>query len=322
MSGGLDSVLAAKIVMEQGIGVEGIHFLIGFAETKSVEQASKILRIPLHIIDVIDEFKEVVLNPVYDYGAHLNPCLDCKIFMVKKAKEWMDRHQFDFMVTGEVLGQRPKSQRRDTLNIVKRESGVGDYLLRPLSAKLLSETVPEKAGWIDREKLYGLSGRSRKPQIALAKAFNITQYQQPAGGCLLTDKKFCDRLTVLWNFRKKRDYTRDDIELLKLGRHLKPASHFRMIIGRNEKENEKLEKLKDELNGETLKTISHAGPVVLLDGEMQPQDVEFAAQIAARFSKGRDEKKVTFEFKAKNGSTRMISVKPFAAEKIQAEWYS
>jgi len=183
ISGGLDSMLAARVVMEQGIHVEGINFFTGFCvegHTHAIRKKDKAkpkrnnalwvaeqLGIKLHIVDVIEPYKAVVINPKHGYGANLNPCLDCKSFMVAKAHEWIEEHQFDFIITGEVMGQRPMSQRKHTMPVVQKESGAGDLLVRPLCAKKLPPTLPEREGWLDREKLFDFSGRSRKPQMAL-----------------------------------------------------------------------------------------------------------------------------------------------------------
>ena len=189
ISGGLDSMLAARVVKDQGVHVEGLNFFTGFCvegHTHAIRNhdrkrpkrnnalwVAEQLGIKLHIIDVIEEYKDVVINPRHGYGANLNPCLDCKSFMVGKARQWMQAHGFDFIVTGEVVGQRPMSQRRETFPVVQRESGAGDLLLRPLCAKLQPPTAAERNGWVDRQSLYDFSGRSRKPQVALAAALGI-----------------------------------------------------------------------------------------------------------------------------------------------------
>jgi tRNA U34 2-thiouridine synthase MnmA/TrmU len=187
ISGGLDSLLAARVIQDQGVHVEGINFFTGFCvegHTHAIRKKDRAkpkrnnalwvaeqLGIKLHIIDIVEEYKDIVANPRHGYGANLNPCLDCKVFMVRKAREWMERKGFDFIVTGEVIGQRPKSQRRDTMPVVASESGAEDLLLRPLCARNLPPSRAEREGWVDRERLYGFEGRSRKPQLALASAF-------------------------------------------------------------------------------------------------------------------------------------------------------
>lgn len=201
ISGGLDSMLAVKVVQEQGIHVEGLNFYTGFCvegHTHAIRKrdqskpkrnnalwVAEQLGIKLHIIDVSEPYKDVVINPKHGYGANLNPCLDCKGFMVQKAYDWLKQHHFDFIITGEVMGQRPMSQRKNTLPVVQKESGAGDLLVRPLCAKLLPPTLPEREGWLDRENLLGFSGRSRKPQMALAAQFGFTDYAQPAFAVLL-----------------------------------------------------------------------------------------------------------------------------------------
>ena len=241
ISGGLDSMLAAKIVLDQGIEVEGVNFYTGFCvegHTHAIRkrQQSKPKRnnalwvaeqlgIKLHIVDVVDEYKTIVLNPKHGYGKNLNPCLDCKIFMVGKAMDMVGFHgsQFDFAVTGEVIGQRPKSQRRETMPVIARESGAEDRLLRPLCAKNLPQTLPEREGWVNRESLFGLSGRSRRVQMELADKFGFEDYSQPAGGCcFLTDERYSRKLQDLWTARSERSYELDDIVLLKIGRHIRP----------------------------------------------------------------------------------------------------
>jgi len=232
ISGGLDSLLAAKVMLEQGVHVEGINFYTGFCvegHTHAIRKKDKAkpkrnnalwsaetLGIKLHIIDIIEEYKDVLINPKHGYGANMNPCLDCKVFMVGKAKEWADENGFDFIITGEVIGQRPMSQRKETMPIISEESGAEDRLLRPLCAQNLPETLPEREGWVNRDELYDFSGRTRKPQMALAEKFGFDDYAQPAGGCcFLTDKAYSVKLTDLWASRGKRDYEIDDIMLLK-----------------------------------------------------------------------------------------------------------
>jgi tRNA-specific 2-thiouridylase len=228
ISGGLDSMLAAKTIMEQGVHVEGINFFTGFCvegHTHAIRDKDRAkpkrnnslwvaeqLGIKLHIVDVIEEYKNVLINPKHGYGAHLNPCLDCKIFMVNKAKQWIAENGFDFIITGEVIGQRPMSQRKATMPIVAKESGADDLLLRPLCAKNLPPTLPEREGWVDREKLYDITGRSRKPQMALAQHYDFTDYSQPAGGCcFLTDKNYSAKLVDLWQAQGHKNYELDDV---------------------------------------------------------------------------------------------------------------
>jgi tRNA U34 2-thiouridine synthase MnmA/TrmU len=336
ISGGLDSLLAARVVMDQGIHVEGINFFTGFcveghthairkqhraqAKRNNALWAAEQLGIRLHIIDIIEEYKQVVINPRHGYGANLNPCLDCKVFMVSKAYEWMKAQGFDFIVTGEVIGQRPKSQRRVNMPVVARESGARDLLVRPLCAKNLPPTLPEREGWLARDKLHAFNGRSRKPQMALAARYGFSDYAQPAGGCcFLTDRQYSRKLSDLWQARGNRYYDLDDIMLLKVGRHLRPRASFKLIVGREEGENRYLEGYRKHFVH--MIPLSHPGPLVLLDGDAGDDDLELAARIAARFSKGRDAAEVTVAVTGKDGAVRNFTVPPLPAAQIPPEWY-
>ncbi len=339
ISGGLDSMLATKVIMDQGIHVEGINFFTGFcveghthairAKAKKKEKRNNALwvaeklGIKLHIIDVIEEYKDIVLNPKHGYGQNLNPCLDCKIFMVNKAVAWawLKENDFDFIITGEVIGQRPKSQRKETMPVIARESGADDRLLRPLCAKNLPRTLPEREGWVSRDDLYGFSGRNRKPQIALARQLGIEDYSQPAGGCcFLTDKSYSDKLGDLWRSRGQRAYDLDDIMLLKVGRHLRPDSHYKVIVSREEGENHYLGGYQHSFP--TIRTLSHPGPVTLVDGEPSDSDLEFAARITARYSQGRDADQVIVSIQKPGAETaREVAVVPLPAFEIPQEWH-
>jgi len=334
ISGGLDSLLAAKVMLEQGVHVEGINFYTGFCvegHTHAIRKKDKAkpkrnnalwsaeqLGIKLHIIDIIEEYKDVLINPKHGYGANMNPCLDCKVFMVSKAKEWAEENGFDFIITGEVVGQRPMSQRRETMPIISEESGAEDRLLRPLCAQNLPETLPEREGWVNRDQLYDFSGRTRKPQMALAKEFGFDDYAQPAGGCcFLTDKAYSVKLTDLWASRGKRDYEIDDIMLLKVGRHIRPKPNFKLIIAREEGENNFLQGYKKQFI--TLRTMSHKGPLALLDGTANDEELKLAAKIVARFSQGREADTVDVEV-AENGANKNVTVKPLKADEILDAW--
>jgi len=336
ISGGLDSLLAAKVMLEQGIHVEGINFFTGFCveghthairkrDRKKVKRNNALwvaeqLGIKLHIVDVVDEYKQVLFHPRHGYGANLNPCLDCKIFMVRKAHEWILEHGFDFIVTGEVVGQRPKSQRKDTMPVVAHEPGAGDLLLRPLCARLLPATMPERGGWVDRERLYGFNGRSRKPQMELAEQFGFKGYAQPAGGCcFLTDARYSVKLSDLWQSRGERDYQLDDIILLKVGRHLRPRPHFKLIIAREEGESRFLQGYRKQFI--SLTTVSHPGPLVLVDGRLERGDLELAGALLARFSQGRDAATVQLEVRDHGGEPYTLRVRPMTAEQIPNSWY-
>ncbi|QIV94669.1 tRNA (5-methylaminomethyl-2-thiouridylate)-methyltransferase [Allofrancisella frigidaquae] len=336
ISGGLDSMLATKLIQEQGIHVEGINFFTGFCvegHTHAIRKRDKEkqkrnnalwvaeqLGIKLHIIDVIEEYKDVLLNPKYGYGANMNPCLDCKIFMVRKAKQWAIENGFDFIITGEVIGQRPMSQRKNTMPIVQKQSGIDDLLLRPLSAKNLPETKPEREGWVNRSKLLGITGRGRKDQIRLAKEYAIDDYASPAGGCcFLTDKQYSDKLVDLWQARDTREYEFDDIMLLKVGRHIRFKPEFKLIVGREEGENNYLNGYKNQFI--SVYCSSHTGPLTLIDGKFDKIDEKVTAEILGRFTQGKTEDSVTMVFNYLDGTSKEIKVKPMQAENIKKEWY-
>lgn len=338
ISGGLDSMLATKVIMDQGIHVEGINFFTGFCvegHTHAIRKKDKEkekrnnslwvaeqLGIKLHIIDISEDYKDVVLNPKHGYGSNLNPCLDCKIFMVNQAKVWsfMEENNFDFIITGEVIGQRPKSQRAETMPIIARESGADDRLLRPLCAKHLPPTLPEREGWVDREKLFDFHGRNRKPQIALANELGFDEYSQPAGGCcFLTDESYSRKLADLWSARGERRYELDDIMLLKVGRHVRPNKNFKLIISREEGENNFLSGYKREFT--TLRPTSHPGALALLDGTPTAEDLELAARIVGRYCKGRNEDTVTIQIDFKDGQGQVLEVAPYPADDIPKEWH-
>ena len=336
ISGGLDSMLAARLVLGQGVHVEGINFFTGFCvegHTHAIRKkdrqrpkrnnalwVAEQLDIKLHFIDVVEEYKDVVINPQHGYGSNLNPCLDCKTFMVAKAHDWMLAKGFDFIITGEVLNQRPMSQRRECMPIVASESGAGDRLLRPLCAKHLPPTFAEREGWVDRERLLAFHGRSRKPQLELAVSFGIEDYAQPAGGCcFLTDESYSRKLTDLWRARGDRKYELDDIMLLKVGRHIRPRSNFKLIIGREEGENNFLEGYRRQYTN--LRTVSHMGPLTLVDGEIDEDDLVLAARLTARFSQGRQAMSVRVEVTSQDGSSRRMDVAPLSSAEVPRDWY-
>jgi len=329
-------MLAVRVLQEQGIHVEGINFYTGFCvegHTHAIRKkdqkkdkrnnalwVAEQLGIKLHIVDIVEEYKEVLINPKHGYGANMNPCLDCKIFMVKKAVEWAKKREFDFIATGEVVGQRPMSQRKDTMPVVSNESGADDLLLRPLCAKNLPPTRPEREGWVDRETLYDFSGRTRKPQMALAKQFGFEDYATPAGGCcFLTDESYSVKLVDLWKSRGSRDYEMDDIMLLKVGRHLRPRENFKMIISREEGENNFLMGYKNRYI--TLRTTDHPGPLVMIDGEASEEDLALAGRILARFGKGKSAEEVTVEIAKPKQEPYEIKVAPMPASQVEKSWY-
>ncbi|MCM8784292.1 MAG: hypothetical protein NC818_05935 [Candidatus Omnitrophica bacterium] len=270
-SGGLDSTLATKIILDLGIELKAVYFYTVFCpHSRDKEGCERVIRniaeeldVTLEIKDVSEEFLEVVKSPKYGYGNNLNPCIDCRIFMLKKTKECMLENDAKFVVTGEVLGERPMSQNLRSLELIDREAALEGFVLRPLSAKLLEPTIPEKEGWVEREKLFSIQGRSRKKQFELLKKLNIKNYLEPAGGCLLTDPIFSQRVEELLEYN---ELDLDNINLLKLGRYFRISSGLKLVVGRNEEDNRKLinfAKPKDLL----LQVIETPGPVALAKGE-------------------------------------------------------
>ena len=338
LSGGLDSMLATKVIQDQGIHVEAINFFTGFCvegHTHAIRKqdqekqkrnnalwVAEQLGIKLHIIDVIEEYKQVVLNPKHGYGAYMNPCLDCKMFMVSRAKEWAKANGFDFIITGEVIGQRPMSQLKTKMQQVAEESQSEDILLRPLSAKNLPPTKPEQNGWVNREELFGFNGRNRSgQQIPLAKKYGFKDYSTPAGGCcFLTNPHYANKLKDLWENRPgQKDYDFDDIMLLKVGRHLRPKAHFKLIIGREEGENRYLNGYKQQFIAITVD--SHPGPLALVDGTLKDVDDEhLAGQIMARYSQGKDQPAVTITIHYPNKTQRTFDATPLTPEQIDQSW--
>jgi len=276
ISGGLDSVLAAKVVMGQGFEVIGLYFTSAFCKSYGNEhetyaaRVSKAIGIDLRVVDMGQDYIDLVRNPVHGYGKNVNPCIDCKIYMLKNAKAVMQEVRAPFVVTGEVLGQRPMSQRRDTFHVIERDSDMRGMILRPLSATLLPPTKAEVQGLIDRGKLLGINGRSRTVQLQLAERYGIRGYSTPAGGCLLTDKNFSDKLRDL--FEDKQAVTPGDIRLLTIGRHYRIDRGVKIVLGRDNNENKVLMSLTSD--GFHLFTPhGFPGPVALLSGN-PTQDIK------------------------------------------------
>ena len=288
-SGGLDSTLAVLAVRRWGIDVQAVRFLTpfdpdisakaAFPEHAGVAAAKFGFDVTIHRFD--ETFLDIVKNPVHGHGKNMNPCIDCRILMLRNARAYMERVEADFIVTGEVLGQRPMSQRKDMLYHIDREAGVSGYVVRPLSAKFLAITVPEAEGMIDREKLFGFSGRSRKPQMNLAKEFGLREYAAPAGGCLLTEPNYAHRLKDL--LAHVPSPAMKDIELLRMGRHFRYSPLCKIVVGRDEDENARLEALSDK--GDCLlKVEGYGSPLTLIRGQLNDEAILTAASICARYS--------------------------------------
>jgi tRNA-specific 2-thiouridylase len=286
LSGGLDSTLAVRLLLDQGVEVEALNFHTPFCQCNrqgrcEAAHVAETFGIPCKTVAVTDEFFDLIRRPRYGYGSGMNPCLDCRILMFTKARQRMEETRADFCFTGEVVGERPMSQRRDAMRIIERESGLEGRLLRPLCAQLLAPTIPEQEGLVDREALLSISGRSRKPQMALAEERGLTDYPCPAGGCLLTDPGFARRMRDLVQYTP--DFGLNDVSLLKVGRHFRLSPSAKTIAGRNEGENQRIVALARP--GDRLFEVQGWGsPMTLLRGEPEGDENEIAAAITVRYS--------------------------------------
>lgn len=289
LSGGLDSALAVALTIRQGVDVEAVFFSSPFCQCNrkggcQAVDVARTLGIKLKIIMKDEEYLEVVRKPKHGYGRGLNPCIDCRIFMLRKAKLYAEEVGASLIVTGEVLGERPMSQHRRALELVEREAGLEGRILRPLSAKLLPKTEAEKTGLVKREELLDISGRSRKRQIELAENLGIAGYSCPAGGCLLTDKNFARKLRDL--FKNMEKVTMRDVELLKVGRHFRYGPN-KIVVGRNEDENRRLLDLKGK-SEHHFEVPGYGSPVTLLQGPESQEAVRVAASLTAYYSDCKD----------------------------------
>lgn len=285
-SGGLDSILAIKVILSQNIDVIGVCFETLFMEKKPNTILEKSLDIKLIRQDISEDFYKILLNPKHGYGKNINPCIDCRILMFQKAGEIMEKENASFIISGEVLGQRPMTQNKKNLFTISKLSGYGQYIVRPLSALLLPETEPEKLKIIDRNKLMDIQGRSRKRQIALAEDFGIKHYPAPAGGCKLTEPGFAKRMKDLLT----KNFNKNDIDLLKVGRHFKLFKNIKLVVGRNEEENKKIYSFAQP-NDYILNSTKFKGPISLLRiyGDSDKECLEMnkvfdlASRITARY---------------------------------------
>ncbi len=291
-SGGLDSMLAVKLIKEQGIDVIALFIDTGFSSTKEkrdiLEKRAKMAGGDFEIIDTKEQFvKEILFNPKYGYGKNFNPCIDCHANMIRIAKALLPKYKASFVITGEVAGQRPMSQRVDAIKNVTKlandemEEGL---VLRPLSAKLFPLTKPEKEGWVDREKLLGIYGRDRKIQLSLAKKYGFKDYESPAGGCLLTEAAFAAKIR---DFIKYDKFEAQDIDVLKVGRHLRLPEGSKLVIGRNKEENERISLIKND-KFIKVKLLNATGPLSLLSRNASLQDKNLAAKLCLLYGKTKE----------------------------------
>lgn len=281
-SGGLDSILSGLVLREQGVEVEWVTFETPFFSSEKARKASDMTGIPLIVRNITEIYLEMLKDPPCGYGKHMNPCMDCHALMFRLAGGMMEEKGFDFLFSGEVLGQRPMSQTRSSLRYVEKHSGFDGHILRPLCAKRMPETVPEKKGLVDRERLLGFTGRSRKPQIRLAREYGVTDYPAPAGGCLLTDKLFSKRLRDLFDHSEHQ--SENELHLLKFGRHFRLNEHTKIIVGRTAADNKNL--LEHAGSGDVIaKTVKYPGPIVLVQGIAEKESILKAAAICAGYGK-------------------------------------
>jgi tRNA-specific 2-thiouridylase len=286
-SGGLDSMLSALVLRKQGIEVQWITFETPFFSSENARQASRTTGIPLLVRDITRPYLEMLKNPNCGYGKHMNPCMDCHALMFNQAGTIMGENEFDFLFSGEVLGQRPMSQTMNSLRYVEKRSGFDGYIVRPLSAKKLPITRPEQQGLLNRDLLLDISGRSRKPQMKLAQEFGITNYPSPAGGCLLTDKGYASRLKDL--FDHQDTFTERELHLLKHGRHLRLNQTTKIAVGRTQEDNENLLKYYDPDLDTLIKVKKFPGPIVLMPHGGSKEIMILAASICAGYSKAPDD---------------------------------
>ena len=309
-SGGLDSTLAGLVLRAQGVEVEWVAFETPFFSASKARKAARLTGIPLTVLPIFPEYMVMLRNPRAGYGKTMNPCMDCHALMFRLAGGFMREKGLDFLFSGEVLGQRPMSQTRPSLHYVEKHSEMAGYVLRPLSAKLLPETIPEQQGLVDRERLLAISGRGRKDQIALAEKFGLTDYPAPAGGCLLTDKGFSARLRDL--FDHQPGFGENDVHLLKCGRHLRLNPRAKLIVGRTERDNENLLQHRSAGHDTVLDVRDYPSPIGVLQGTVEEEDVVRAAAVCVGYSKAPRGAPVDVVVTAPNGErvVRVVAIPP------------
>jgi tRNA-uridine 2-sulfurtransferase len=330
VSGGLDSALAVAVVKRLGIDVLALHASIGYssgfmraeiagathADLMAEEGArmSAAFGVPTRVLDLVEEYFDVLLHPRHGYGANVNPCIDCHLFMIRKAKEVMEREGGSFVFTGEVLGQRPMSQNYRALELIDRESGLDGLLVRPLSARVLPETLAEKKGWISRDGLLDIQGRSRRRQMELAAALGVKGYSSPAGGCMLTDEHYAGRLRDWMRHRGGAALTHEETLLLSVGRHFRLSPAVKAVVGRREAENHYIERA---WSAEWLATpVDVPGPTVLVQGPAADEDLRLGAALVARYSDAKSAPSVKVAVR-KGNTEGVFDVAPAADDLIE-----
>jgi len=310
LSGGLDSMLAIRIMQEQGIEVEALNFKTMFTCCQDMSaQVARDLGVNLTIIGQEDDYLDLVRNPEYGYGKGANPCVDCRIYMFERAKKFMHQIDAQFIISGEVVGQRPMSQKRSDLDTISYQSGLEDLLLRPLSAKLLPPTKPEREGLVDREKLYGVQGRSRKFLIELAHKYNLKEIPTPSTGCSLTEPEFGRKVHDLIQIQV--DDKPWDYDTLNVGRHFRWNESTKVILGRDHQENLKLEymhKMEDATSSALIEPLSFKGPIALVTGPASDDSISYAAGLVYRYGSTLDDEPNTVRVDAETGSQEMVAL--------------
>jgi len=321
-SGGLDSTLAILQMMKYGVEVEAITFMTHFGCDASDRSTcghdpyptAERFGFRVKLAHLGQKFIDIVKSPRYGHGKNMNPCIDCRLVMLAEAKDYMELTGGQFVITGEVLGQRPMSQRRFTLDLIAKNCGLEGRLVRPLCGRLLSPTVPEKEGLIQREWLLDIEGRSRKRQMALADQFGLTDYPNPAAGCLLTDVRYSDRLRDLLKYNPDPDF--NDLNLLRVGRHFRLSDHAKLVVGRDEKENDLIESLRRP--GDCIMEVLEFGsPIGLLRGEADETVMRTAASIVARYCDGKNEPLLRVTFVGRNGDDGFLETAPAGEAELE-----
>ncbi len=312
-SGGLDSILSALLLRRQGIDVAWVAFETPFFSAEKAREAARVCDVPLTVRQITSTYMEMLKNPACGYGKYMNPCMDCHALMFRQAGEIMVAEGFDFLFSGEVLGQRPMSQTLPSLRYVEKHSGWRGCILRPLSAKRLPPTTMETEGLVDRERLLGFSGRGRKPQIQLAAEFGVTSYPAPAGGCLLTDKGYSRRLLDL--FEHQAEYGDNDLHLLKFGRHLRLGPNVKIIVGRDQYDNQKIEEYHDPQRHILVTVCTYPGPVALVSMDIRDDMLHRAAAICAGYTKAPTDSDVEVACEGIRGA-QILTVRPISPKSV------
>lgn len=318
-SGGLDSMLSIKLITDQGIDVTALHIDMGFGATKDrreiLKKRAAMVGADLEVVNIREQFiEEILFDPKYGYGKHFNPCIDCHGNMFRVAKGLLPKYDASFIITGEVIGQRPMSQRADAIRNVTRLAGdeEGGIILRPMSAKLMKPTIPEKEGWVDREKLLGIEGRNREVQLRLAKEYGFEDYESPGGGCLLTEASFEQKIKDVIAHEK---FTVADIDVLKVGRHLRLPDGAKLVIGRNKEDNEAIRAIEND-KFVFARANDIPGPLSLLSKNATDADKTLAARLILTYTKTPKDQEGSVSI-----ADEVITAKPFESKSVAQQYF-